>query len=80
MEDASAPGAKGQRRRRPQKTAPPRWDDREDISPFKLAEKKFRRYKGVQTDFSAAIDVSSLGGGAVAVAVDGHDGLYVLPG
>ena len=34
----------------------PTWDERDDITPFKLAEKRFKRYKGRQTDFSEVLD------------------------
>jgi hypothetical protein len=63
METTEVSGCKT-RRRRAKKTAPPSWDGRDDISPFKFAEKKYRRYQGLQTDFAAAIDVASLGSDA----------------
>ena len=34
----------------------PNWEERDDISPFKLAEKRLKRYKGKQTDFSGVLD------------------------
>jgi len=37
----------------------PSWEERDDISQFKLAEKRLKRYKGKQTDFSSVLDFAS---------------------
>lgn len=34
----------------------PNWEERDDISPFKLAEKRLKRYKGRATDLSGVLD------------------------
>ncbi len=42
-------------RRKHAYTAPPDWEARGDISKFKLAEKRYKRYAGRTTDFSAVL-------------------------
>jgi len=95
----AAGGAMGRRKNSSKKGTSvnaPTWEERDDISPFKLAEKRFKRYKGRSTDLSGVLDLSSpaaagprgeecgeTDGGAAGVRVEqvpGRDGLLILPG
>ena len=56
---AGAAGDMGRRKKKGASVSTPNWDEREDISPFKLAEKRLKRYKGKATDFSRVLDLAS---------------------
>ncbi len=56
---AGAAGDMGRRKKKGASVSTPNWDEREDISPFKLAEKRLKRYKGKATDFSRVLDPAS---------------------
>jgi len=69
----SAPDAAAEMGRRKNKGASvstPKWEERDDISPFKLAEKRLKRYTGKETDFSCVLDPASALQGLQGAAQD----------
>jgi alkylated DNA repair protein alkB family protein 1 len=55
-EPSSAGGTSMRNKHKGKSVTTPSWEGRDDISPFKLAEKRLKRYKGKQTDFSGVLD------------------------
>ena len=65
----------GRRKKKGAGLSTPNWDERDDISPFKLAEKRLKRYTGKTTDLSWVLDPASEPLGSAQdrkAAIDGH--------